>query len=628
MKSLSNEDTKNKQRTPPYVLYISAILIFLFVLWGAIFPGHLGESANTALNWVIETFGWFYLLIASGFVIFGIVVAISPFGKLRLGKENDRPEHSYVSWVGMLFAAGLGAGFVFFGVAEPVLYYLDPPSGVTPGTINAAETGLRYGIFHWGLHAWGAFSVVGLTLAYVQYRKDQPALISSAFYPLIGDKTKGWMGNLIDVLAVISTAAGVATTFGISALQMSGGVSYLTPLNNNIPLQLTIIAIITTLFFISAVKGINKGIKKLTNINLLLAGVLMIFVLVFGPTLTLFEGMVTSIGGYASNLISMSLTMSPFETDEWLGANTIFFWAWHISWSPFVGLFIARISKGRTIREFISGVLIVPSMLAVLWFSIFGGTALNIEMEGIFPLAEFASSDVELTLFAMLEQLPIGLISSILAVIVIALFFITSADSAAFVLGSMTSAGSLNPSFQIKILWGILMAGTASVLLISGGGGLEALQTAALIAALPFALVLILMLISVSIMMGKDLQLAETKKQKKKDETLKQSFREETYEDLKQELQDEWREELRRELTAMGKNNAEMIHFQTTDQTPIVGKQLRDIKFPTHVNISAIERGNDIISPSGSTVIESGDFLYILAESTQKEALQAILLDK
>jgi glycine betaine transporter len=626
--SLPMNDAKNKQRTPPYVLYISAILIFLFVLWGAIFPGHLGTSANAALDWVIETFGWFYLLIASGFVIFGIVVAISPFGKLRLGKESDRPEHSYISWVGMLFAAGLGAGFVFFGVAEPVLYYLDPPSGVTPGTINAAETGLRYGIFHWGLHAWGAFSVVGLTLAYVQYRKNQPALISSAFYPLIGDRTKGWMGNLIDILAVISTAAGVATTFGISALQMSGGISYLTPLANNIPLQLSIIAIITVLFLVSAVRGINKGIKKLTNLNLVFAGILMVFVLFFGPTITLFEGMVTSIGGYASNIISMSLTMSPFETDEWLGANTIFFWAWHMSWSPFVGLFIARISKGRTIREFISGVLLVPTMLAVIWFSIFGGTALDIEMEGIFPLAELASTEVELTLFAMLEQLPLGLISSLLAVTVIALFFITSADSAAFVLGSMTSGGSLNPSFRLKILWGLLMAGTASVLLVSGGGGLEALQTAALIAALPFAFVLILMLISVSVMMGRDLRATERKKQKKRDDTLKQSFREETYDELKQELQDEWREELRREITAMGKNNAEMIHFQTSERTPITGKQLRDIEFPNHVSISAIERGEEMISPSGSTVIEPGDFLYILTESTQKEALQEILLDK
>src|SRR5699024_7414006 len=243
-------------------------------------------------------------------------------------------------------------------------------------------------------------------------------------------------------------------------------------------------------------------IKILTNFNLALAGVLLVFVLFAGPTLSLFEGMVTSIGGYVSNIISMSLTMNPFESNEWLGVNTIFFWAWHMSWSPFVGLFIARISKGRTIREFIIGVLVVPSVLAVVWFSVFGGTALNIELAGLFPLAEIAANEVELTLFAMLEQLPLSMISSLLAVAVIGLFFITSADSAAFVLGSMTSGGSLNPAFRLKIIWGLLMAGTASVLLVSGGGGLEALQTAALIAALPFAFVLILMIVSVIMMMA------------------------------------------------------------------------------------------------------------------------------
>ncbi|MHA6252557.1 BCCT family transporter [Oceanobacillus sp. CAU 1775] len=630
---MSKEFTKEKET--PYVLYISATLIFLFVLWGAFFPGHLGASAGAALDWVLATFGWFYLLLVSGFVLFCIVVAISPFGNIRLGKESDRPEHSYISWVGMLFAAGLGAGFVFFGVAEPILYYLDAPPGYVGGTPEAAVVGLRYGIFHWGLHAWGAFSVVGLALAYVQYRKGQPALVSSAFYPLLGERTKGWVGKLIDTLAVISTAAGVATTFGISTLQMSGGLSYLTPLNNGIPLQLTIIAIVTVLFLISAVRGINRGIKVLTNINLVLAGLLLVFVLFSGPTISLFESMVTSIGGYATNIIPMSLTMSPFENNEWLGANTIFFWAWHLSWSPFVGLFIARISRGRTIREFIIGVLIVPAVLAIIWFSTFGGTALNIELAGIFPLAEQAATEVELTLFAMLEQLPIPLISSIIAIGVISLFFITSADSAAFVLSSMTSNGTLNPTFRLKILWGLLMAGTASVLLVSGGGGLEALQTAALVAALPFAFVLVFMMISLVMMMTRDLKVLELRKQRNRDNTLKQSVREETYvdlkedltEELKEETYDELKEDLKEELLSLGKNNAEMIQFQTSEQNSIVGKALRDIAFPTHVNISAIERGEEIISPSGSTIIEAGDLLYILTAADQKEAMQKILLD-
>ncbi|KGA95567.1 glycine/betaine ABC transporter [Alkalihalobacillus alcalophilus ATCC 27647 = CGMCC 1.3604] len=616
---------REKDHSASFVLYVSVIGVVLFVTWGIISPSHLGATANTALDWIIVNFGWFYMLMASLFVIFGLVIAISPFGKLRLGKEDDRPEHSFISWVGMLFAAGLGVGFVFFGVAEPIIYYLDTPPGITPGTIEAAEVGLQYGVFHWGLHAWGAFSVVGLTLAYVQYRKNRPALISSAFYPLIGNRVNGWMGRGIDLLAVISTCAGVATTFGLSALQISGGVSFLTPLSNSIPLQLTIIAIITVLFLFSAVRGIEKGIKRLTNINLILAGLLLIFVFLAGPTITLLESMVTTVGGYVANIVDMSLTMTPFSESEWLGANTIFFWAWHMSWSPFVGLFIARISKGRTIREFIGGVLLVPTLLAVIWFTTFGGTALEIEMSGMYPLADVALNEVELTLFYMLEQLPFTTIVSILAIIVVGIFFVTSADSAAFVLGSMTSGGQLNPSYKLKILWGVLIAGTASVLLISGDGGLNALQTAAIAAALPFAFILVLMLISVSMMMFKDFDVDQKQKRRKRTEELKEIMKKEAYEELRQELTDEWREELRRELMAVGRSNAEMIHFQATENSAIVGKNLASIGFPPHVNVSAIERGEQMLTPSGSTVIEENDFMYVLVQSEQKEALLEIL---
>ncbi|KKI85474.1 BCCT family transporter [Shouchella clausii] len=622
-----NSDTTSKKS--PFVLYASATGMTLFVLWGIVNPSHLGATAETALAWIIDNFGWFYMTIASIFILFGFIVAVTPFGKLRLGKDNDVPEHSFISWVGMLFAAGLGVGFVFFGVAEPILYYMDPPPGYSfhlpEESANAAAIGLRYGVFHWGLHAWGAFSVVGLTLAFVQYRKNRPALISSAFYPILGSKTDGWMGKTIDLLAVISTCAGVATTFGLSALQISGGISFLTPLSNSIPLQLAIIAVITCLFLFSAVAGINKGIKRLTNLNLVLAGILLLFVLFAGPTITLLESMVTTLGGYLSNVVSMSLTMTPFSNDEWLGSNTIFFWAWHMSWSPFVGLFIARISKGRTIREFIAGVLLVPTLMAVVWFCVFGGTALHIEISGLFPLAEIAQSEVELTLFYMLQNLPFTTISSILAVIVVGIFFVTSADSAAFVLGSMTSNGMLNPSFKLKMLWGVLIAGTASVLLISGDGGLDALQTAALTAALPFAIILVFMLFSIGMMIARDWRTEQRKARLAHDKALKQRLKEEAYEELRQDLSQEWRDELRRELLAAGRNTAEMLHFQTTEDTAIVGKTLAEVGFPPHVNVSAIERGDDVISPSGSTEIKAGDYLYILVEIQQKEALQAIL---
>jgi len=435
------------------VLYISAFLVALFVFWGFLSPSSLNRAAASALESIIRTFGWFYMLITVFFVLFIIILAISPLGKIRLGKQNDEPDFSWFSWVGMLFAAGIGVGFVFWGVAEPVLHYLNPPVGFEPETTESAIAGLRYGVFHWALHPWAIFSIVGLTLAYVQFRLKRPALISSAFYPLLGNRTKGWVGQTIDILAVLATCTGVATTFGLSALQMSGGLSHLTPIPNNIWTQIIVIIIVTFCFIISSSIGLNKGIKVLSNINIIVAGLLLMFVLAIGPTIFILDNLVTTLGGYVTNFIRMSLTLTPYSNNEWLGANTIFFWAWHISWAPFMGLFIARISKGRTIREFITGVLIAPSLLALLWFTTFGATALNIEVYGSGGIGNLVNNEVELALFAMLSQLPFGVISSTIAMFLIFIFFVTSADSATYVLAAMTSKGTLNPSLPVKLIW-------------------------------------------------------------------------------------------------------------------------------------------------------------------------------
>lgn len=542
------EDSKQSVASSKSVLYISTSIIAVLILWGALSPGSLGNASGKALDWIIETFGWFYMLLLSGFVLVGLGLAVSPFGRIRLGKEGEEPEHSWLSWVGMLFASGLGVGFVFFGVAEPLLYYLDTPVGIEPATVDSAESGIRYGVFHWGLHAWGAFSIVGLTLAYVQFRKGRPALISSAFYPLLGNKVNGWVGKLIDVFAVIATCAGVATTFGLSAMQITGGLSYVTSLPNSIYIQLAVILVVTILFIFSAVKGIDKGIKRLSNINLVLAALLLLFVLFTGYTLFVLENMVNTFGGYLSNVVSMSFTMTPYSESEWLGTNTIFFWAWHVSWSPFVGLFIARISKGRTVREFMAGVLIVPTVLAVIWFSVFGGSGLFFEMYQGAGLADIVSTDVENAMFVLLEQLPLTTLVSGMAIILILIFFVTSADSAAFVLGSMTSNGRLNPANKLKVMWGVLIAATASVLLISGDGGLDALQTAALTAALPFACILILMIVSVFMMMGRDLGYEKRKKRSEQLEVIKSEVKEEIKEDLYEELKEEVYDEVRQEL--------------------------------------------------------------------------------
>ncbi len=535
-------------KKPGIVFVISAILVALFVLWGASSPSTLQEAASDALSWMIESFGWFYMLITAFFVLFVIVLAISPFGRLRLGKPDDRPEYSWFSWIGMLFAAGIGVGFVFWGVAEPVLYYLDTPVGYQPETREAAIAGLRYGVYHWALHPWAIFSIVALTLAYVQFRKDRPALISSAFYPLIGERTDGWLGKTIDILAVLATCTGVATTFGLSAMQITGGLSYISSIPNNAWTQILIIIVVTCLFMISAAKGVNKGIKLLSNVNLVVAGLLLLFVIIVGPTLFIAENFVSTLGGYISNIIPMSLTMTPFSDSEWLGTNTIFFWAWHISWAPFMGLFIARISRGRTIREFMAGVLIVPSLLAIIWFTTFGGTALNVEMFGSGGLAELVTGDVELALFATLGELPLSGITNVLAILLILIFFITSADSASYVLGALTSKGSLAPTMSAKLVWGFLIAGTASVLLLSGGGGLDALQTASIIAALPFAIIMLLMVIAILMMFSKDLKLEGTRKRKRRISRIKTEFKEELMDDVKSEVYEEMYEEIKQEV--------------------------------------------------------------------------------
>lgn len=539
---------KNNTNITNPVFIISATFVGLFVLWGFISPSSLNYIADNSLSWLITNFGWFYMLITAFFVLFVIILAISPFGKMRLGRPGDRPEYSWISWIGMLFAAGIGVGFVFWGVAEPVLYYLDPPVGVEPGTDEAAAAGLRYGAYHWALHPWAIFSIVGLTLAYVQFRKGRPALISSAFYPLIGDKSEGWIGQTIDVLAVLATCTGVATTFGLSAMQITGGLSYLSPIPNTAWVQIIIIIIVTFFFMLSASRGLDRGIKILSNINIGVAGLLLLFILIVGPTLFIAENFVTTLGGYITNVLPMSLTLNPFSESEWLGTNTIFFWAWHISWSPFMGLFIARISRGRTIREFMTGVLVVPTVLAILWFTTFGGTALNVEMFGSGGLAELVTADVELALFATLETLPLTLITSVLGLLLIFIFFITSADSATYVLGMMTSRGHFNPSLKTKLVWGFLIAGTASVLLLSGGGGLDALQTASLVAALPFSIIMICMIASILIMLGRDYRIQKRKESKEQASTVKDvlidDMKDEVYDDVPDKFYDEMKDKV------------------------------------------------------------------------------------
>lgn len=539
------------------VFYVSTLFVTLFVLWGVMSPKSFQTATKNALNWMVDHFGWFYMLLTALFIFFVIGLALSPYGKIRLGKKDDSPDYSWFSWISMLFASGIGVGFVFWGVAEPVLYYFSPPEGYVSGTKEAAVAGLRYGAYHWALHPWSIYAIIGMALAYVMYRKGMPALVSSVFYPLLGKKVAGPIGKTIDMLAVIATCTGVATTFGLSAMQITGGLSHVFgSIPNSTVTQLVVIAVVTVLFLISSGSGLDRGIKILSNTNLSIAGMLLMFVILFGPTLFILESFVTTLGGYIANVIPMALTLTPFSESDWLGTNTIFFWAWHISWAPFMGLFIARISRGRTIREFVAGVLIVPSLLAILWFSTFGGTALNIELFGVGGFAELINTNVELALFAMLAELPFSEITNIVALLLILIFFITSADSASFVLGSMATNGDANPKLAVKMIWGLLIAGTASVLLVSGEGGLEALQTASIVAALPFSFVMIFLSVSMMILFSKDWQadrkkakMAETAKVKEAvREDIKDDLKEDVVEEVKTEFQNQIKEDLKEDV--------------------------------------------------------------------------------
>lgn len=487
------------------VYRISIFITILFVLWGAFAPKNLGAVTNEAFSFTIDNFGWLYLFLALGFLIFAFYLAFSRFGSIRLGSDDDEPEYSNLSWFAMLFSAGMGIGLVFWGVAEPISHYMTPPYG-DPRTAEAARLALRYSFFHWGLHPWAIYTIISLSLAYFQYRKGYSGLISSTFYPLLKDKVKGPIGKVIDILAIIATVFGVATSLGLGALQINGGLSHLFGISTSVSWQIIIIAIVTVLYLISATTGLDKGILILSNGNLILALLLLLFTLILGPTSFIFDTFTVSIGAYIQNLLQMSLRLTPFQNNPWIGTWTLFYWAWWIAWAPFVGMFIARVSKGRTIKEFVLGVLLIPSLFSFIWFSVFGGSALHLEMFEGKNITQAVESDITSALFITLEGLPLGYIVSVIATLLIITFFITSADSATFVLGMLSSDGDLNPTNKVKFSWGILQSSIAIVLLLSGG--LESLQTASIISALPFGIIMALMCLSVYKALNQEVKLA------------------------------------------------------------------------------------------------------------------------
>ncbi|MGJ9457536.1 BCCT family transporter [Oceanobacillus sp. CF4.6] len=483
------------------VFFVSAIIVLILVIIGAVAPKTFGNVAGSLFDFATTNFGWFYLIAVFIITLFLIGISISKYGKVRLGPPESRPEFPFFTWIGMLFSAGFGISIVFWGVAEPMSHYFATPfDHLQAQTPEAAREAMGYSFFHWGISQWSVFAIVGLIIAYLQFRKNEKGLISIAIEPVVG-KNK-IVANTVDSLAVIATVMGVATSLGLGILQLNGGLNAVADVPNSVWVQIAIAAVMLVAYLISSSTGLNKGIKWLSNINLGLALLLLVFVFIAGPTVFILETLVLATGDYITNFIQYSLRLTPYEGGTWVQEWTIFYWAWAIAWSPFVGAFVARVSRGRTIRQFVFGVLIVPPAIACLWIATFGGTALHSDLFNGTQIAEAVNEDVTVALFETFGVLPLTDILSLLSILLIFTFLVTSADSATYILGSMTSKGSLNPALITKMIWGFLITAIAVVLLIAGG--LEALQTASLTSALPFTIILLLMVISFMKLIKKD----------------------------------------------------------------------------------------------------------------------------
>jgi choline/glycine/proline betaine transport protein len=473
----------------PPVFLGSTLLIAVFVIYGAGFSGHAEAQFSRAQGWLTDSFGWFYVLSASAMLAFVIWLGLSRFGEITIGDDTTPPEFGRLTWFTMLMAAGMGIGLVFFGVAEPVMHYTDPPSA-PPRSDAAVYEAMFYSYFHWGLHPWAIYICMALPLAYFHFRLGLPIAPRTLLYPLIGDRINGWIGHLVDVIATVGTLFGVGTSLGLGAMQINAGLQALTGLEMARPTQLIIIGTITAVATISVVSGLHVGIRRLSQFNIAVAAGLLAFVLVAGPTLYILETFTASLGVYLQRIVGTSFSVGAATDPEWQAEWTLFYWVWWISWSPFVGIFAARISRGRTIREMIAGMLVAPTLLGCIWFAAFGGTALSLESAGLGRIAEMSARDEALSLYAMLEQMPLAQVTSALATLAIVVFFITSSDSGSLVDVMVTSGGHPDPPAPYRVFW-CVTEGVVAMTLLSAGG-LIAMRTASLTSALPLTLFLII----------------------------------------------------------------------------------------------------------------------------------------
>lgn len=486
---------KSSKSTILIPVFIPAVIVLLLLVVGTISDPELaGELFNQALMFTTTTFGWFYMLAVALFLMFIVVLAFSSYGNIKLGPDHAEPEYKFLEWFAMLFSAGYGIALLFYGVAEPVMHFSAPPNS-TPETVAAAKEAMQIAYFHWGFHIWAIYGFTGLVLAYFGYRQGLPLSMRSTLYPLIGDKVYGPLGHIVDIIAVLATIFGVATTLGLSVAQINAGLNYLLP--DLVPIgtmpQIISIAVITGAALISVLAGMDKGVKRLSVLNMVLATSLMAFVFIAGPTVFILNAFMENTGSYLGNIVERTFSLQAYVHGDWIASWTLFIFAWTIAWSPFVGMFIAKISRGRTIRQFVLGVLFVPSIFTFLWFAVFGDTALHMIMEqGYDTLIAEVQADQAVALFKLFEALPLTQLISALTVLLIITFFVTSSDSGSLVIDSIASGGRPTPALQ-RTFWVVIQGVLASVLLLAGG--LSALQTVSIVSALPFAVVLLIAMV-------------------------------------------------------------------------------------------------------------------------------------
>ncbi|KKK38958.1 glycine/betaine ABC transporter permease [Mesobacillus campisalis] len=478
----------NSKRT---VFFSSLAISLALISVGVFAPKQMESFSNNSLEFIYNNLGWFILASVFFFFAFCMYIGLSKFGHIRLGDDSDRPEYKTATWIGMLFSASIGISLVFWGVAEPVSYYIDPPFG-TGSSEESAKLAMQFVYLHWGVSAWACYAVVGVSLAFFQFRKKLPASLSSVFYPLIGEKVRGPFGKMIDVMVILSIVIGIATSLGFGTLQVNSGMNYLWGIPVSFYTQVGIIVVVSLIYIGSTVSGLQGAMKHLSNLNMLLAFALLGFVLLLGPTQSILKIFIQGIGDYAQNFIGMSFRTEPYREGSWIASWTLFYFGWWIAWAPLVGSFVARISKGRTIKEFMIGAIFIPVLGAFFWFAVMGGSAIDlIQNSGETAIAAAVSTDVTSALFKFFDYFPMSVFLSILAMVLVLVFFITSANSAVFVLGMISENGNPNPSHSTKIIWGIVVGAVSSVLIMTGG--LAGLQSALVATSIPLSVLMLVM---------------------------------------------------------------------------------------------------------------------------------------